>query len=268
MLCPTCHLVVSRLSFKCGLPISSDFVPDVLSRFFPSCLRFHSTPAPPSCLPPADWVPSYLSIAFQLFPSCLPSLPIVFQLDPLDLNLTPSLLLVCTAGFIVSDSLDVFLYLPPSPLCLPLWPMASGLWMPVFTGLSLLVSQSGSRRLVVSGCPDVFSLHSLVSHHVSLTIFLRIYISVSQLIRFQSSVCLSGGGWFFCLFAFARVFHRLLLTMCLPLHGSSHSYVPLVAVSCSCFSTFSFVISPLSLFFSPFVSSSSLRCYTCIDPPR
>ena len=101
-------------------------------------------------------------------------LPIVFQLDPLDLNLTPSLLLVCTAGFIVSDSLDVFLYLPPSPLCLPLWPMASGLWMPVFTGLSLLVSQSGSRRLVVSGCPDVFSLHSLVSHHVSLTIFLRI----------------------------------------------------------------------------------------------
>ena len=101
-------------------------------------------------------------------------LPIVSQLDLLDLNLTPSLLLVCTAGFIVSDSLDVFLYLPPIPLCLPLWPMASGLWMPVFTGLSLLVSQSGSRRLVVSGCPDVFSLHSLVSHHVSLTIFLRI----------------------------------------------------------------------------------------------
>ena len=160
MLCPTRHLVVSRLSFKCGLPISSHFVPDVLSRFFPSCLRFRSTPTPPRCLPPADWVPSSSS-------NCL-------QLDLLDLNLTPSLLLVCTAGFIVSDSLDVFLYLPPIPLCLPLWPMASGLWMPVFTSLSLLVSQSGSRRLVVSGCPDVFSLHSLVSHHVSLTIFLRI----------------------------------------------------------------------------------------------
>ena len=68
-----------------------------------------------------------------------------------------------------------------------------GLWRPVFTGFSLLVSQSGSRRLVVSGCPDiflysspficfplwlvvtgcpdVFSLQSLVSHRVSLTIF-------------------------------------------------------------------------------------------------
>ena len=31
-----------------------------------------------------------------------------------------------------------------------------GLWRPVFTGFSLLVSQSGSRRLVVSGCPDIF----------------------------------------------------------------------------------------------------------------
>ena len=62
-------LVVSRLSFKCGLPISSDFVPDVLSRFFPSCLRFHSTPTPPSCLPPADWVPSSL---FQLSSNWIP----------------------------------------------------------------------------------------------------------------------------------------------------------------------------------------------------
>ena len=65
-----------------------------------------------------------------------------------------------------------------------------GLWRPVFTGFSLLVSQSGSRRLVVSGCPDiflysspficfllwlvvtgspdVFSLQSLVSHRVPL----------------------------------------------------------------------------------------------------
>ena len=90
-----------------------------------------------------------------------------------------------------------------------------GLWRPVFTGFSLLVSQSGSRRLVVSGCPDiflysspficfplwlvvsgcpdVFSLQSLVSHDVSLTIFLRIYISVSQFSCLQSSVCLSGG---------------------------------------------------------------------------
>ena len=31
MLLPTCHLVVSRLSCKCGLPIVSEFVPDVLS---------------------------------------------------------------------------------------------------------------------------------------------------------------------------------------------------------------------------------------------
>ena len=93
-----------------------------------------------------------------------------------------------------------------------------GLWRPVFTGFSLLVSQSGSRRLVVSGCPDiflysspficfllwlvvtavirspdVFSLQSLVSHHVPLTVFLRIYVFVSQLICLQSSVCLSGG---------------------------------------------------------------------------
>ena len=188
LLFPTCHLVVSRLSFKCGFPISSNFVPDVLPRFFPNCLRFHSTTSRLSPQLSLNCVP----IVSELPPRS--GLPTVFQLDPLDLNLKPSLLLVGTAGFIVSDSLDVFLYLPPSPLCLPLWPMASGLWMPVFTGLSLLVSQSGSRRLVVSGCRDVFSLLPLVSHHVSLTIFLRIYISVSQLIRFQSSVCLSGGG--------------------------------------------------------------------------
>ena len=101
MLCPTRHLVVSRLSFKCGLPISSDFVPDVLSRFFPSCLRFHSTPTPPSCLSLdacLHWslfacLPVWLStsggirlsgclfFAFTCFPSCFS-----YHLSP-DLNI-------------------------------------------------------------------------------------------------------------------------------------------------------------------------------------
>ena len=132
----------------------------------------------------------------------------------------------------------------------------------LFACLPVWLSTSGGVRLC--GClffaftcfPSCFSYH--------LSPDLNICLPTHPF----SIISLPGGGWFFCLFAFARVFHRLFLTMCLPLHGSSHSYVPLVAVSCSCFSTFSFVISPLSLFFSPFVSSSSFRCYTSIDPPR
>ena len=120
MLFLTCHLVVSRLSWKCVLPIISDFVPDLLSDSFP--VVFHSTPTPR--LLPADLVPKYFSLAFQLLPSCLPD--VVFQLSSnwiptVALNLKPLLLLVCTVGFIVSDSLWVSSLLASVPLCLPLW---------------------------------------------------------------------------------------------------------------------------------------------------
>ena len=113
---------------------------------------FHSTPTPPSCLLPVALVPNYFSIAFHLFPSCIPD--VVFQLSPLALNLKWSLLLVCTAGFIVSDSLDVFLYLPPSPLCLPLWLVVSdsldfSFYCICFPGFPSCVSHSG-----VSGSLD------------------------------------------------------------------------------------------------------------------
>ena len=53
MLFPICHLVVQCLSCKYGLFIVSESVPDVLSRFSPSC--FALNPTMPSCLP--DLVP-------------------------------------------------------------------------------------------------------------------------------------------------------------------------------------------------------------------
>ena len=75
MLSPTCRLVVSGLSCKCGLPIVSQFVPDVLSRFSLSCLPLN--PTTPSCLP--DLVPQWFLNCFPLVLSCLPD--VVFQLS-------------------------------------------------------------------------------------------------------------------------------------------------------------------------------------------
>ena len=79
-------------------------------------------------------------------------LPIVFQLDPLDLNLTPSLLLVCTAGFIVS-TLWMFFFTCLRPPCVS----HSGQWLPVSGCLSSLVSLclSPSLALDVWWCPAV-----------------------------------------------------------------------------------------------------------------
>jgi hypothetical protein len=103
-------------------------------------------------------------------------------LYPLVLNLKPSMLMGCKAGLIVSGSPDVFLYLSASPcvshsgfrVSLHVSPaLATGcLRMPLFTGLSLLVSQSGFRRLVVSGSPDV-------SLHLSPFIFFQLWLVVS-----------------------------------------------------------------------------------------
>ena len=71
--------MVSRLSFKCGLPISSDFVPDVLSRFFPSCLRFHS-----------NHHTAQLSATSRLSPQLsLNCVPIVSELPPKSSNCLP-----------------------------------------------------------------------------------------------------------------------------------------------------------------------------------
>ena len=214
MLFPTCHLVVSRLSCTCGLPIISVLLQMCPPDSFP--VVFHSTPTLHSCLLPVALVPNYspnsFSIAFQLFPSCLPD--VVFQLSPLALDLETSLPLVCTSGFIVSDSLDVFLYLPLSPLCLPLWLVVSdslefSFYCICFLDFPSCVSQStvsGPLEVCLHWClfaclpvwlstPGGVRLSKYLSllDHVSLTIFLRIYIFVSQLICFQSSVCLSGG---------------------------------------------------------------------------
>ena len=116
---PTCHLVVSRLSCKCGIPIVSKFVPDVLSRFSPSCLPLNPHNAQ---LSSRFCHPIIYLISFQLFPSCLPD--VVFQLSsnfiPLALSLKPSLLLGCEAGLIVSGSPDVSLYWSLF-ICLLVW---------------------------------------------------------------------------------------------------------------------------------------------------
>ena len=210
MLFPTCRLVVSRLSCKCGLPIISVLFQTCPPDSFP--IVFHSTPTPHSCLLPVALVPNYFSNAFQLFTSCFPD--VVFQLSPLALNLETSLPLVCTAGFIVPDSLDVCLYLPPSPFCLPLWLVVSDSLEFSFYCICFLDFPSCVSRSTVSGPLEVYlhwflfaclpvwlstpggvrlSKYLSLLDHVSLTIFLRIYICVSQLICLQSSVCLSGG---------------------------------------------------------------------------
>ena len=119
-------------------------------------------------------------------------------------------------------------------ICLPVWPvvspiLASVVWLSRCLSLRVFLHvfptlASGVR---LSGCL-LFAftwLPSFVSYHLSPD------SSVSQLICLQSSVCLSGGVWFFRLFAFVRVF--------LPIHMS-----PLVALSCSCFIAISLVIGP------------------------
>ena len=102
-----------------------------------------------------------------------------------------------------------------------------------------------------------FSYHFSPDLHICLTTHLFSIISLPQqwcliLVPVRLCACLPS-------FVFDHVS---------PRHGSYRSYVRLLAVSCSCFSTLSFVISPLSLFFSPLVSSCSLRSCTSIDPPK
>ena len=149
-------------------------------------------------------------------------------------------------------------------MCLPLWLMVSGspdaslhwslficlrVWLVVSPILASVVWLSRCPSLPLPSCvchsgkwcPDVFSLLSLGSHDLSLTICLPIHLLV----------CLSGGVWFFRLFAFVRVFHLLFLTICLPFHLPPIHMSPLVAVSCSCFIAISFVIGPYLCSFLP-----------------
>ena len=53
MLFTTCHLIVSRLSCKCGLPVVSQLSLRLFQMCSPDSLPvvFHSTPTTPSCLP-------------------------------------------------------------------------------------------------------------------------------------------------------------------------------------------------------------------------
>ena len=189
------------------MKLSPRCLPDVVSQLPPRFLRLLSSWLPllsqmwsQNCLP-IVFHSFHLSprIRFPIVSKCIPfvakcglpivsdlpprcGLPPVFQLYPLVLNLKPSMLMGCKAGLIVSGSPDVFLYLSASPcvshsgfrVSLHVSPaLATGcLRMPLFTGLSLLVSQSGFRRLVVSGSPDV-------SLHLSPFIFFQLWLVVS-----------------------------------------------------------------------------------------
>ena len=82
MLFPTRHLVVSRLSCRCGLSIVSQFVPDVLSRFSPNRLPLNPHKAQ-SLIFGHPINSQLLSNCSKLPPKC--GLPIVFQLYPFEI---------------------------------------------------------------------------------------------------------------------------------------------------------------------------------------
>ena len=124
MLFPICHLIVSCLSCKC------DFHrPRISSRCALRILPviFHLTPQRPVVFQTSPPIVYHnFSIAFQLFPSCLPDL--VFRLYPLALKLSG-----CKAGVIVSGywcptlwiSLIRMLVSGFPFMCLPLWLLVS-----------------------------------------------------------------------------------------------------------------------------------------------
>ena len=130
-----------------------------------------------------------------------------------------------------------------SLICFHVFPaLASGLsilggvvWL---SGVSLYMSSFMCLPLwlVVSGCPDVFSLLSLGCHHFSWPFF-----SLSQLMCLQSSVCLTMvvSDSFLVFPCFSQSVSHFI---CLPIHVS-----PLVAVSCSCLIAISFVIGPYAV---------------------
>ena len=83
MLFPVCHLIVSCLSCTCSLLIVSGLVPDVLSRFFPTCLPLNPTTSSrlPDSVPPYFLIISRLlanrfraasDVVFQLASTCTP----------------------------------------------------------------------------------------------------------------------------------------------------------------------------------------------------
>ena len=70
MLFPICRLVVSCLSCKCDLLVVSEFVPDVLFRFSPSCLPL--IPRPPQRPVVFQGLsPEYFASFFNLVSNCV-----------------------------------------------------------------------------------------------------------------------------------------------------------------------------------------------------
>ena len=153
-------------------------------------------------------------------------------------------------------------------MCLPLWLMVSGspdaslhwslficlrVWLVVSPILASVVWLSRCLSLPLPSCvchsgkwcPDVFSLLSLGSHHLSLTMCVPIHLSLNlvafnhQLFDFfiNSPLCA------FSILCFSPPVSHLI---CLSIHMS-----PLVAVSCSCFITISFVRGPYLSSFLP-----------------
>ena len=161
MLFPTCHLVVTRLPCKCGLPIVSQFVPDVPSQFSPSCLPLnpHNAPMPSRFSP--KMVSQLRSNCFQAVSqmwssNCLPIVSFSLEFE--------TVIAVGLQSWVncvrLSGCLSSFVSVS---LCLPLWLLLSHSLDFSCYGACFRVSLHASPALangfLLSGC--LFSLVSL-----------------------------------------------------------------------------------------------------------
>ena len=172
MLFPTCHLVVSCLSCRSGLPIVSQFVPDVLSQFSPSCLPLNPSRIYTSCSPPM--ISHLLSNCFrassQMWPfNRLPVLSLSVEFE--------TIIAVGLQSWVNCVRLSGCLSLLVSvSLCLPPWLLVSDSLISLVT---VLVSGFPCKCLllgpVVSGSPDV-------SLHLSPFIYFLLWLVVSRIL--------------------------------------------------------------------------------------
>ena len=112
-----------------------------------------------------------------------------------------------------------------------------GLWRPVFTGFSLLVSQSGSRRLVVSGCPDIFLYSSpficfllwLVVTAVRMSSLCSHLFPIMFLLPFSPDLCICLTTHLSSIISLPQRWCLILLPVglcaCLPSFVSDHAWV-------------------------------------------
>ena len=153
----------------------------------------------------------------------------------------------------VSGSPHVSLHLSPF-ICFPVWPVV----FPILAGviwlcLSLLYVPSSMCLplwLVLSGCPDVFSLLSLVSHHLCASICFPAHLFPNLFVfNDQSALVVVLDSFIYaplCLFSIVCFSPSVSHFTCLPIQMS-----PLMAVSCSCFITISCMNGPYTSSFHP-----------------